>query len=199
VLSLEGVALEAGGRLLLRDVTFVLRYGERAALTGPNGSGKTTLLRAITGGHPAAAGRVRLGAGVRVGLLAQDQGTLDPDRHAIETLRSLAAMDEAELRRFLHHYLFTAEEVHTPVGRLSYGQRARLALAALALQGVNLLLLDEPTNHLDIPSREAFEEALGRFEGTVLTVTHDRYFVEAFATRLLTVEGGTVREAPVTV
>jgi ATP-binding cassette subfamily F protein 3 len=105
-------------------------------------------------------------------------------------------MDEGTLRRFLHHYLFTAADVYTPAARLSYGQRARLALAKLALQGVNLLLLDEPTNHLDIPSREAFEEVLDAFEGTVLIVTHDRYFVESFASQALRIEEGTVREYP---
>ncbi|HEY8490920.1 MAG TPA: ATP-binding cassette domain-containing protein [Dehalococcoidia bacterium] len=139
---------------------------------------------------------MRLGADVRPGLLAQDQGGLDPDRSPVETLRPLAAVEEAELRRILHHYLITAAEAHTPAGRLSYGQRARLALAVLAPQGVNLRLLDEPTNHLDIPSREAFEEALGRFPGTVLVVSHDRYFVEAFADRTLVVAGGTVRDVP---
>jgi len=196
VLSAEGVCLRVGGRVVLRDVSFGLRYGERAALMGPNGSGKTTLLRAIAGVLETASGEVRLGAGVRVGLLEQGQEDLDPSLNAIETLRPVAAMDEGTLRRFLNHYLFTAADVHTPAARLSYGQRARLALARLALQGVNLLLLDEPTNHLDIPSREAFEEVLGTFEGTVLIVTHDRYFVESFASQVLCIEDGAVREYP---
>ena len=193
-LSVDALTLEVGGRTLLQEVSFGLRYGERAALLGPNGSGKTSLLRAIVGQWEPVAGRVRLGASVRVALLEQGQEDLDPDRNAIETLRPLAAMDEGTLRRFLPHYLLAAADVYTPAGRLSYGQRARLALAKLALQGVNLLLLDEPTNHLDIPSREAFEEVLGAFEGTVLIVTHDRYFVEAFATQALRIEDGTVRE-----
>jgi ATP-binding cassette subfamily F protein 3 len=139
---------------------------------------------------------VQVGAGVRLALLTQGHEGLDPARNAIETLRPLAAMDEGTLRRFLHHYLLTAADVYTPAARLSYGQRTRLALAKLALQGVNLLLLDEPTNHLDIPSREAFEEALSTFEGTVLVVSHDRYFVESFASRVLAIEEGIVREYP---
>ncbi len=196
VLSADGVCVEVGARTVLRDVTFELRYGERTALIGPNGSGKTTLLRAVVGALETTAGAVRLGAGVRVGLLEQGQEDLDPSLNAVETLRPLAMLDEAALRRFLNHYLFTAADVHTPAAQLSYGQRARLALAKLALEGVNLLLLDEPTNHLDIPSREAFEEVLGTFEGTVLIVTHDRYFVECFASQVLAIEDGTVRRYP---
>ena len=195
-LSVEGVCLDVGGRSVLRDVSFELFYGERMALMGPNGSGKTTLLRAIAGRLEVDAGAARLGAGVRVGLLEQGQEELDPTLNAIETLRPLAATDEGTLRRFLDHYLFTAADVYTPAARLSYGQRSRLALAKLALEGVNLLLLDEPTNHLDIPSREAFEEVIGAFAGTVLVVTHDRYFVETFASQVLRMEEGTVREYP---
>lgn len=195
-LSVAGLSLEAGGRTLMEDVSFGLRYGERVALLGPNGSGKTTLLRAIAGRLAPAAGTVRIGAGARLALLEQGQEDLDPERDPVETLRPLAAMDEGALRRFLHHCLFTTADVRTPAGKLSYGQRTRLALAKLALQGVNLLLLDEPTNHLDIPSREAFEEVLDTFEGTVLVVTHDRYFVEQFASAALRIEGGKLREYP---
>ncbi|OGO49438.1 MAG: hypothetical protein A2148_08140, partial [Chloroflexi bacterium RBG_16_68_14] len=111
VLSVEGLSLQVGGRALLRDVSFALRYGERVALLGPNGSGKTSLLRAIVGQLPLAAGRVRLGASVRAALLEQGQEDLDPSLNAIETLRPLAAMDEGTLRRFLHHYLFVAADV----------------------------------------------------------------------------------------
>lgn len=132
-------------------------------------------------------------------MVEQGQEELEPSLNAIETLRPLAALDEGTLRRYLHHYLFTAADVHIPAARLSYGQRARLALAKLALGGVNLLLLDEPTNYLDLPSREAFEEVLGTFEGTVLIVTHDRYFVEGFASKVLRIEKGTVREYPLRV
>jgi ATP-binding cassette subfamily F protein 3 len=196
VLSLEAVSLQVGGRVILRDLNFELYYEDRAALLGPNGSGKTTLLRAIAGRLEPATGLVRLGAAVRAGLLEQGQEDLDTSLNAVETLRPLVMWDEGTLRRFLNHYLFTAADVHIPAARLSYGQRARLALAKLALEGVNLLLLDEPTNHLDIPSREAFEEVLRTFEGTVLIVTHDRYFVESFASDVLRIEGGTVREYP---
>ncbi len=199
VLSVESLCLSVGGRTLLRDADFGLRYGERVALLGPNGSGKTTLLRAIVGELRPEAGRVRIGAGVRPALLAQGHEGLDPTLNPVETLRPVARMDEGELRRFLHHYLFTAADVRTPAAKLSFGQRARLALAKLALQGVNLLLLDEPTNHLDIASREAFEEALETFEGTVLVVSHDRFFVEAYASSALHIEEGTVRERPVRV
>jgi ATP-binding cassette subfamily F protein 3 len=108
-------------------------------------------------------------------------------------VRRAAALSETDARSFLHFFLFSGEDVFVPVGRLSYGERARLALGVLVLQGCNLLLLDEPINHLDIPSRERFEEALESFEGTILAVVHDRYFVERFATGIWTVSGGTVR------
>jgi ATP-binding cassette subfamily F protein 3 len=194
VLSVEGLCLKAGGRAIVRDVSFELFCGDRVALLGPNGSGKTTLLRAIAGALEPASGLMRVGSSVRMGLLEQGQEDLDPSLNAVEMLRPLAAVDEGTLRRFLDHYLLTESDAHTPASRLSYGQRARLALAKLALEGVNLLLLDEPTNHLDIASREAFEEVLGSFEGTVLIVTHDRYFVESFASKLLRIEGESVRE-----
>jgi ATP-binding cassette subfamily F protein 3 len=194
VLSVEGLCLQAGGRAILRDVSFELFYGDRVALLGPNGSGKTTLLRAIARGLKPTSGLVRVGSSVRMGLLEQGQEDLDPSLSAVEMLRPLAAVDDGTLRRFLDHYLLTTADVQTPASRLSYGQRARLALAKLALEGVNLLLLDEPTNHLDIASREAFEEVLRTFEGTVLIVTHDRYFVESFASKVLRIEDETVRE-----
>jgi ATP-binding cassette subfamily F protein 3 len=105
----------------------------------------------------------------------------------------VAPMGETEARSFLHYFLFKGDDVFVPVGSLSLGERARLALAKLVAAGCNLLLLDEPINHLDIPSRERFEQGLAAFEGTVLAVVHDRYFIERFATGLWSVEGDTIR------
>jgi ATP-binding cassette subfamily F protein 3 len=153
-------------------------------LLGPNGSGKTTLLRIITGQIAPDTGRVRLGANVRPGYFSQEQEGLDPAQTALEAVRAAAPLSETEARNFLHYFLFAGDAVFTPVGRLSYGERARLVLARLVLSGVNFLLLDEPLNHLDIPSRQQFEAALDAFEGTVLAVVHDRYFVETFADRI---------------
>jgi len=146
--------------------------------------------------RPAAAdaGTVRLGAGVSVGYYGQEQAELDPRLTPLEVVRAAAPLTETEARSFLHTYLFGADEVFTPVGALSYGERARLVLARLALSGANLLLLDEPTNHLDIPSRERFEAALTGFTGTVLAVLHDRYSIARLATRVVELRDGALHE-----
>ena len=193
VLRLDGIAKGYGGRTLFADVNLLLRRGERVALVGPNGCGKTTLLRLITGEEAPSAGSVTLGAGVRWGYLAQGHDTLDPRLTPYETVRRSAPLDETDARRFLHLFLFAGDEVFLPVGNLSSGERTRLALGTLVLQGCNLLILDEPTNHLDIPSRERFEEALDGFEGTVLAVSHDRAFIASQADGLWAVEDGNIR------
>lgn len=193
VLSLEGLAMGFGDRTLFAGVDLTLRAGERIALVGPNGSGKTTLARIITGEMQPLAGSVRLGAGVKMGYYAQEQETLDPESTPFDLVRQVAAMDETGIRTFLHQFLFAGAEAFAPVGSLSFGERARLALARLVAQGCNFLLLDEPINHLDIPSRSRFEQALAAFEGTVLAIVHDRYFIERFATGLWSVEDGTIR------
>jgi len=198
VLTLEELSMgfdDAGPgmhRELFSRVNLSLRRGERAVLVGPNGSGKTTLLRIIAGELTSTSGQVRLGAGVRVGYYAQEQETLDPESTPYAEIRRLAPLDETEVRSFLHYFLFTGDEVFIPIEQLSYGERARLSLARLVAQGCNLLLLDEPINHLDIPSRAAFERAMSAFEGTVLAVVHDRYFIRRFATRLWAIRGGTI-------
>jgi ATP-binding cassette subfamily F protein 3 len=193
VLALEGLAVGYNGVHLLSDVNQLARFGQHIVLIGPNGSGKTTLLRTIVGELPPVAGGVRLGSGVRAGYMAQEQETLNPQLDVLETLRSLAPLAETEARAFLHQFLFTGDEVFTPVGALSYGERARLSLACLVAGGCNLLLLDEPINHLDIPSRARFEQALTNFEGTVLVVVHDRYFIDGFATAIWEARQGRLR------
>ncbi len=168
---------------LLRDLNLHMRHGERVVLVGPNGAGKTTLLRTIAGQIPPLAGRVRLGANVRLGYMTQEQEGLDPTRDALTSIRDVAPLSETDARHFLHFFLFTGDQVFTPIQSLSFGERARLMLAALVARGCNFLLLDEPINHLDIPSRARFEQALAQFDGTILAVVHDRYFIERFATR----------------
>ncbi|HWQ12577.1 MAG TPA: ABC-F family ATP-binding cassette domain-containing protein [Roseiflexaceae bacterium] len=179
---------------LLRDVTFELQYGERVAIVGPNGAGKTTLLRLIAGALQPLAGTIRLGANVRLGVLAQEQETLDPRRTVLETALRERPMSETEARTFLHFFLFGGDAVFRPVGRCSLGERSRLQLALLVLRGCNLLLLDEPLNHLDIDGREHFEQALAAFDGTVVAVSHDRAFLRGFAERVLEVRDGRVTE-----
>jgi ATPase subunit of ABC transporter with duplicated ATPase domains len=198
VLVTEKLSVGYGGNALLRDLDLHLRRGARAVLVGPNGAGKTTLLRTIAGRLPPLAGRVRLGANVRLGYMAQEQELLDPRLDAFTTIRQFASFSETEARSFLHYFLFEDDEVFTPVGSLSFGERARLMLAGLVAQGCNFLLLDEPINHLDIPSRARFEQALAAFEGTTLAVVHDRYFIERFATEMWEVaEGAIRRENPI--
>ena len=193
VLRINGLRVGYDQSPLLEDVNLHLGYGERAVLIGPNGCGKTTLLRCITGQLKPWDGVVRLGRGVRLGYMAQEQETLDRTATPLALIRAAAPLDETEARSYLHYFLFAGDEVFVPVGRLSWGERSRLALALLAVQGCNFLLLDEPINHLDIPSRESFERAMTRFEGTVLAVVHDRYFIERLATTIWALEDRRVR------
>jgi ATP-binding cassette, subfamily F, member 3 len=194
VLRLDAVSVGYGERALLRDVSLSIRHGERIALIGENGTGKSTLVKTIIGQLRPLGGEIRLGAHVRVGYFAQEQDILDPQSTPVESLRGVALMTETEARSFLHFFLFTGDQPLTPNHALSYGERARLMLALLVVQGCNFLILDEPINHLDLPSRTQFEKALTNFEGTVLAVVHDRYFIQGFASRIWAVEGEQVRE-----
>lgn len=193
VLILDHLSKGFGDHLLFRDANLWLRRQERVVLLGPNGSGKTTLLRMIVGQEQATSGAIRLGANVKVGYLAQGQEQVDPQATPYDLVRGCAALSETEARGFLHYFLFAGDKVFVPIGSLSYGERARLALGLLVLQDCNLLLLDEPINHLDIPSRENFERALASFSGTVLAVVHDRYFTQRYATAVWALTDGTIR------
>ncbi len=190
VLVLNDLSVGYNGVPLVHQATQVLRAGERIAMVGPNGAGKTTLLRAIAGQLAPLSGVARLGANVKLGYYAQEQETLDPTSTPFETIIQVAAMSETDARSFLHYFLFSGDDVFVPVGALSYGERARLALACLVATGCNFLMLDEPVNHLDIPSRAKFEQAMRAFQGTVLAVVHDRYFIRRFATALWVVQDG---------
>ena len=193
-LALEGLIMGFGDEVLFEDVNLTLHDGERVVLTGPNGSGKTTLLRIIMGQLEPLAGRVRRGPSAVVGYYSQEQETLDWSADAFTEIRRVAAdMSDTDVRGFLHYFLFSGDDVFVPVRALSYGERARLTLAKLVAQGCNLLILDEPINHLDIPSREQFERGLSHYDGTVLAVVHDRYFIERFATRLWGIHDQVIR------
>jgi ATPase subunit of ABC transporter with duplicated ATPase domains len=181
-------------RPLLCDLSLDVRPGARIVLTGPNGSGKTTLLRTIAGRLPALAGEVEQGPSVQLGFMTQEQTGIDPALTPLQMIRPAFANDTAA-RTFLSYFLFTGDEPLRTNSSLSYGQRARLSLAQMVVAGCNVLLLDEPINHLDIPSREQFERALSGFEGTVLAVVHDRYFIERFASEVWWVEEGNIMHA----
>ncbi len=193
VLTLQNLGHRFDNHVLFRGVQLQLQRGERLALVGANGSGKTTLLKIVAGELAPGEGLVRLGSNVHLGYYSQEQEGLSENGTPFEEIRTVAALSETEARSFLHYFLFAGDQVFVPVGDLSYGERARLALAKLVLSGCNLLLLDEPINHLDIPSRESFERALSAFEGTVLIVVHDRYFISRYATSLWSIEEGTIR------
>jgi ATP-binding cassette subfamily F protein 3 len=179
---------------LLTNFNLTLMSGERVAVLGPNGQGKSTLMKTVIGELPPLTGTVRIANTVKIGYLAQEQEILDPTSTPLETLLAAAPMTQTEARTFLHFYLFTGDEVFTPIAQLSYGERACLMLAALVARGANLLVLDEPINHLDVPARERFEQAMSAFQGSVLAVVHDRYFVDKFATKIWHIENSTLTE-----
>jgi ATP-binding cassette subfamily F protein 3 len=170
---------------LFTSPDLLLERGDVAALIGPNGAGKTTFLRTVLGELPPKGGQVRLGASLKVGYFAQAHQDLLPQRTVLQEIMSVdPELRQAEARDFLALFLFQGEEVFKPIEILSGGERGRIALAKLVLEGANLLLLDEPTNHLDIPSQEALQEALSEYPGTILLVSHDRYLVDGLANKI---------------
>lgn len=191
VLMVENATIGYPGTTLARDISFTLRRAECLGIIGPNGSGKTTFLKTILKKIPALAGEIRWGTKVQIGYYAQQLDDLDFRNEIIMELRRVAPANATagELRSFLAKFLFTGDDVYKKVRDLSGGEKGRLALAKLIYSRVNVLVLDEPTNHLDIPSREALEEALDAFEGTILTISHDRYFLDRVATQMLALDG----------
>jgi ATP-binding cassette subfamily F protein 3 len=191
VLTVAEAAVGYPGKLLASDINFVLKRGECLGVIGPNGSGKTTFIKTVLGKLPQLAGEIRLGTNVNVGYYAQQLDDLDDRNEIIMELRRVApaSATAGELRGFLARFLFTGDDVYKHVRDLSGGEKGRLALAKLIYSNVNVLVLDEPTNHLDIPSREALEEALDAYDGTIVTISHDRYFLDRVATQILALDG----------
>ncbi len=186
VLRVEDVSFAYPGEpTLFEHVSLDLRYGERVSIVGPNGSGKTTLVQLITGDLKPISGAIELGTGVRLGLLAQEQETLDMDSTVLDTALRERAMTQTDARSFLHYFLFSGDEVFRRVGDCSPGERSRLQLALLMLRGCNLLVLDEPLNHLDIEGRDQFQRSLEAFGGSVISVVHDRAFLREFDAPIL--------------
>lgn len=195
ILTADSLAVGYPGHpALLSGVNFEIQAGQRIAVTGPNGAGKTSLVRTLAGRLDPLSGSLQRGSNVRFGYMAQEQELLDPALSPLQTIQRVSSFNETEARHFLHFFLFSGDDPLRPNGQMSYGERARLELALLVAQGCTFLLLDEPINHLDIPSRARFEQALAKFEGTVLAVVHDRYFIERFATDVWVVENGEIHK-----
>ncbi len=176
--------------LAVRVADLELLRGDRVGLLGPNGAGKTTLLRTIIGELSPLSGHVSQGHNVRIGYYSQTHAGLDPERTVIDEIRQVSVLSEEGARSFLGRFLFSGGDVFKRISALSGGERSRVALARLTLQGSNFLILDEPTNHLDLQSRQFLEEVLDDFEGTLLFVSHDRYFVDSLATKIWAIEDG---------
>ena len=167
--------------------------GDRIGMIGPNGGGKTTLLRTLVGQMQPLEGRLTLGRNVQVGYYAQTHENLNLNATLLDEIRQVSHLSEEGARGYLGRFLFTGDDVFKLVGQLSGGERSRVALAKLTLQGANTLVLDEPTNHLDLPAREALEGILREYDGTLIFVSHDRYFVDALATTIWALEDGAVQ------
>lgn len=190
VVVFEDVGKSYGSRELFSGLNFQIRWGDRVALVGPNGAGKSTLLKLIAGEERPSGGRVRLGPAVKVVYFAQEQEQLHPQRTVLEEIVASSDLDLKQARSHLGRYLFRGEDVFKKVASLSGGEKSRLALARLALHSGNCLLMDEPTSHLDLPALEELEAVLRRYPGTLIVVSHDRYFLRGLVNRVFELRQG---------
>ncbi|MBI5962462.1 MAG: ABC-F family ATP-binding cassette domain-containing protein [Chloroflexi bacterium] len=194
VLELAGISKSFGSKNIFSNLNETIWHGERVGLIGPNGAGKSVLLRMILGQEHPDSGEIKIGPSISIGHYAQEHETLDFNQTVVDAVRYAGEMSEGRATAFLLHYLFTYKQVSQKIGELSGGERSRLQLALVVLSGANFLLLDEPTNNLDIASAEVLEQALEDFVGTVLVISHDRYFLDRTVERLLVIEDGQLVE-----
>lgn len=193
VLTVDNLTKGFDGTVLFDNISFQIKRGERVALIGSNGTGKTTILKLINGIIPADSGSIYLGAKVNIGYYDQEHHVLDPDKTIFDEIRdAYPDLNNTQIRNTLAAFLFTNEDVFKYIRDLSGGERGRVSLAKLMLSNANFLILDEPTNHLDITSKEILENALNSYTGTVLFVSHDRYFINSTATRIIELANKTV-------
>lgn len=191
VLQAEGLSKAFGPLTLFTNLSFSLKKGEHVAIIGDNGTGKTTILKIINELIPADTGTIRLGTNVQIGYYDQEHHVLHPEKTLFEEISDdYPSLTNTEIRNTLAAFLFTGDDVFKPIKTLSGGERGRVSLAKLMLSEANFLILDEPTNHLDIQSKEILEDALNAYTGTVLYVSHDRYFINRTAHRILDLNRG---------
>lgn len=191
VLHIEDLSKSFGEHLLFKHLSMDLKRGEHVAIIGDNGTGKTTILKIINGLLPADTGTLTLGTNVHIGYYDQEHHVLHPEKTLFDEISdSYPYLDNTEIRSTLAAFLFTGEDVFKRIKDLSGGERGRVSLAKLMLSESNFLILDEPTNHLDITSKEILEDAINAYEGTVLYVSHDRYFINRTASRILELSEG---------
>jgi ATP-binding cassette, subfamily F, member 3 len=194
VLELVDISKSFPHRQVLKNNNLLIRHGERVGLVGANGSGKSVLLRLILGQETPDSGEIKIGPSVQVGYYAQEHETLDFNQTLIDALRRAGNLSESSAVALLIRYLFTYQQATQKISSLSGGERSRLQLAMLVLSGANFLLLDEPTNNLDIAAAEVLENGLGSFNGTVLVISHDRYFLDRTVNRILELKDGSLTE-----
>jgi ATP-binding cassette subfamily F protein 3 len=190
VAELRGVSVAFDGDPVLLDVDLTIFRGERIGVIGRNGSGKSVLMKSLAGMLPPAEGEVWRGPSIQLGYLAQEHSAAPPRRTPVDVLRAQKPCTEEEAVQALLRFLFTYEQCRQPVASFSGGERTRLELLLLMRGGANFLVLDEPTNHLDIDSVETLEAAIESYDGTVVAVSHDRYFLDRIADRIIDVSGG---------
>jgi ATPase subunit of ABC transporter with duplicated ATPase domains len=193
VLTADTVSKSFGDRTILENVDFTIFYQDSACIIGENGSGKTTLLKMILGELEPDKGSIKLGAQIIIGYLPQQVEYLDEEQTVLEYFASLHNITNGAARAQLAKVLFFNEDVNKKIKFLSGGEKSRLKLCSLTFEGVNFLILDEPTNHLDIDSREVLEETLSDFDGTILFVSHDRYFINKVADKIIAIENNTMQ------
>lgn len=195
VIELEKVVKTfENGRTIFSGLNLILWHGERVGLVGPNGAGKSVLLKQLLSPDGVSGGQIKIGPSSKIGYYAQEHETLDYDQTLIDAIRLTAPVSRETAVAFLHRFLFTYDQMQQPIGKLSGGERSRLQLARLVLEKPNLLILDEPTNNLDISSIEVLEETLEEFVGTVLVISHDRYFLDKVVDRVVELRDGRLAE-----
>ncbi len=183
-----------GWAQILNNLNLTIWHGERVGLVGPNGAGKSLLFRLLLGQDTPDSGEIKMGPSIQVGYYAQEHQTLEESISPLDTVRRAANASEPAAIKLLAKFLFAYEGMRNPVNTLSGGERSRLQLILIMLTGANFLLLDEPTNNLDIRSAEVLEDAISDFKGTVVVISHDRYFLDRIATRILELESSRLTE-----